>query len=311
MSQIDPIVLGHNPFFGVDHLSKGRGAQREARFADTAAILDMVRFAVDRGVGGLMMSTHPRANLVAEALRAEPQLAQAVRLYPLLPYVAKYVQKSNQQGLTGVILDQLKGSSLGEKAGLLLRGGISLLRKNVLDMLRALIQVEMAPFRGLQLRAVFLHNVLTDLALGLDMPGIFEFYIQEITDQFGALPAFATMNLPLLVERFRRYGLPRPLVMAHLNKVGFGVNPSREAAERCLADSDVQVMAMGTLASGYLRPQEAYAYVCRLPHVESIVVGVSTPQHAEETFAAIRRNFAAAAGAAPPPGQDPKDPPTR
>jgi hypothetical protein len=68
------------------------------------------------------------------------------------------------------------------------------------------------------------------------------------------------------------------------------MNPSREAAERCLAESDVQVMAMGTLASGYLRPDPAYEYLYSLPRMDSVVVGVSSPAHAAETFGAIRRH---------------------
>jgi aryl-alcohol dehydrogenase-like predicted oxidoreductase len=47
-------------------------------------------------------------------------------------------------------------------------------------------------------------------------------------------------------------------------------------------------MAMGTLASGYLRPDDAYAYLGGQPGIESVVVGVSSAAHIEETFAAIR-----------------------
>ena len=45
---------------------------------------------------------------------------------------------------------------------------------------------------------------------------------------------------------------------------------------------------MSTLAAGYLKPEEAYEYLFSLPNIKSVVVGVSTREHAEETFGIIR-----------------------
>ena len=292
MNDIDPIVLGHNPFFGVNHLSKDHGAAREALFDDTERIMDMIRFAADQGVNGMMMSTHPRANLIADAVRKDARLRETIGFYPNLPYIAKYVKQANQKGVVRVLLDQLKTTSLAEKVALMAKGGLGYQRKDINGMMRSLIRVEMAPLTGLRLKAVFLHNVLTDLALGLGLKSIFELYIDEMSSHFKTRPAFATMNLPLLVERFKEWGIERPFIMANLNKVGFAMNPSREACEKCLAENDIQVMAMSTLASGYLKPDEAYEYLCKLPHVDSMVVGVSTPEHAAETFGAIRKHSA-------------------
>lgn len=287
---IEPIVLGHNSFFGVDHLSKDRGAARAAQFEQTSAILKMVNCAVDHGVGGMMMSTHPRANLVAEAVRGEKSLRDRLTFYPLLPYIAKYVRQANEKGVVNVVLDQLKGVGLGQKMAIFARGGLGVVRKDINDMLRTLIAVEMAPLKGLNLGGVFLHDVLTDLALSLEMKSIFELYSEEIEKQFQTRPAFATKNLPLFVRRFQEWGLPTPLVLTHVNKIGFSMNPSREACETCLRENDVQVMAMSSLASGYLKPDEAYEYLYSLPHIESVTVGVSSPDHAEETFAAIHKH---------------------
>lgn len=291
LKNIDPIVLGHNNFFGVDHLDQARGAQRAATFERPEAILEMIHSAVRLGAGGMMMSTHPRANKVAEALRSDATLRDELGLYPLLPYIAKYVRQANEKGMVNVVFDQIKGASIGQKLSIFASGGMALVRKDMFQILRTLIQLELAPFQGLNIRAIFLHDVLTDLALGLDMRSVLEFYCEEIGKRFsGAEPAFATKNLPLFVERCAAYGIEKPLVLSHFNKVGFSMNPSREACERCLRENDVQVMAMGTLASGFLKPAEAYEYVFNLPGIESAVVGVSSPAHAEETFGAIRRH---------------------
>ena len=69
---------------------------------------------------------------------------------------------------------------------------------------------------------------------------------------------------------------------------GIPDDAQREAVEQALNRTDIQVMAMGTLASGYLKPAEAFPYVFSRPAVQSVVVGVSTQSHAAETFAAAR-----------------------
>lgn len=294
---IDPIVLGHNPFFGVDHLSRERGARRDAQFESRDAILAMLHEARAQGVSGLMMSTHPRASGVATALRADARLRDEMRLYPLLPYVNKYVRASNEKGLVNVVLDQLRGGGLGQKLALLAKGGLGYLRKDAPELLRTLIRMELMPLQGLRLQAVFLHDVLTDLALAFDLRGIFELYHDEIERRCESIPAFATKNLPLLLERFRAYGFERPVVLSHFNRIGFSMNPDRETCERCLGEHTLDLMAMGTLASGYLAPDEAYRHLGGLrqaggrPGLQSVVVGVSTAEHARETFACIHRHL--------------------
>ncbi len=63
------------------------------------------------------------------------------------------------------------------------------------------------------------------------------------------------------------------------------MNPSREACEEVLRGCKYDVIAMSTLAAGYLKPEEAYEYLFKLPTIiRSVVVGVSSKKHAEETF---------------------------
>jgi hypothetical protein len=291
---LDPIVLGHNSFFGVNHLSRQHGADREAMFEDTAAIVKMMDTAAALDVTAMMMSTHPRASAVADVVRNSRELRDRWSFYPLLPYITKYVRQANEKGMVNIVLDQLKQAGWTQTIGILARGGLGALTKDYRHILTTMIGLELAPFNGLRLRGVFLHDVLTDLALALDIPEVLELYAAEMKKRYDAKAGFATKNLPLLVERFQRYGFPPPLALVQINKIGFGMNPSRAACEHVLASSKLDVMAMGTLASGYLRPKEAYEYVFARPSVQSVVVGVSTPTHAAETFAAVREAAAAA-----------------
>ncbi|RMH57747.1 MAG: hypothetical protein D6679_06020 [Candidatus Hydrogenedentota bacterium] len=287
---LDPIILGHNPFFGVDHLSHEKGAARDQKFSDIRNVTAMIRFARERGVDALMLSTHPRARPICDALRAEPGISDGLRLYPVLPYIAKYVRMANEKGLTNVVLDSLSGAGIGTKLGTILKGGAGVLGRDLMKMIETLIDLEMAVFTSLDLRAVFLHQALTDLCLGLGLRGIFEFYEEYIPRRYnGAAAAYCTYNLPYLLRRLHEWGIERPVIMASFNKAGYQMNPDRPSNERALKEGGLSFVAMGTLASGYLRPAEAYEYLFRFPNVDSIVVGVSTEAHAEETFAVIRR----------------------
>ena len=286
--RIDPIILGHNQFIGVDHLSQDRARNRTERFGDIQKILDVVKSFYELGGTGMMLSTHPKAMTIMEAIGSEAELSKNLNLYPLIPYAQGYVRKANEMGVVGMLKDALEPASTAMKFKILLKGGVSLLRKDFLKVLSTLIDVEMLPFKGFNVRAVFLHNVLTDLALSLKGQSIFEFYIDYIKDNYGAVPAFGTMNFARLVESFDGWGIKKPLIMASFNKAGFQMNPSREECEKCLREHDVDVLAMSTLAAGYLKPKEAYGYLFSLPNIESVVVGVSTKEHAEETFGIIQ-----------------------
>lgn len=289
----DRIVLGHNSFFGVNHLSRQHGTDREAMFEDVSAIVTMMETAAALDVTAMMMSTHPRATAVANVVRDSRELRDRWSFYPLLPYITKYVKQANEKGMVNIVLDQLKQAGWTQTIGILARGGLGALTKDYRKILTTMIELELAPFQGLRLHTVFLHDVLTDLAVALDIPEVLELHHTEIKKRFGARAGFATKNLPLLVERFQKYGFESPLVLAQINKIGFGMNPSRAASEKVLANPNLDVMAMGTLASGFLRPADAYEYLFALPAVKAVVVGVSTPSHAAETFAAVRGSVSA------------------
>ena len=290
MTQLAPIVLGHNAFFGVDHLSAARGAERAAFFAEPRRILDVVSSSIEMGAGGMMMSTHQRAEGVCDLLRADTALAKRLQIYPLLPYAQKYITRANEVGLVNVALEALSQTTLREKFAMGWQVAKGVVTKDLLSMVSALVRLELKMFRSLDVGAVFLHDVLTDLLLSLRLREVFAFYIDEIKTAHGADGAFATKNLPLLCSSFEEWNLPPPVVMTHFNKTGFHMNPSREACEQAMRAYRPEVMAMGTLASGYLKPDEAYAYLATVPNIRSIVVGVSSPGHVRETFAAIRKH---------------------
>ena len=79
--------------------------------------------------------------------------------------------------------------------------------------------------------------------------------------------------------------------MASINKLGFQVNPSLKNFELSIAKYNFNLVAMSTLASGAIKPIEAYKYISKLPNLSSIVVGVSSEKHAKDTFSIIRKEL--------------------
>jgi hypothetical protein len=287
MTLLPRIVLGHNAFFGVDHLSTRRGAERAAYFSDIEHVMSVVNEAVSHGAGGLMLSTHPRAAAITDRLRRERDLSQQLQVFPLLPYAQKYVTRANELGMVRVVTSTLSEASVRDKAGLGIDFLRTVLRRDPLDMVRALMRLELRTFRRLDVPVVFLHDALADLLLALDQPMVFGVFEQTLKKRFGTRAGVATKNLPYLVHRFEQWGLRLPVILTHVNKAGFHVNPGIDDCEAVLQRTDLEVMAMGTLASGYLTPDEAFAYVRTLPAVKSLVVGASSREHIAETFRAI------------------------
>ncbi len=289
MKRIDPILLGHNPIFGVNHLSQERGAATAERFEDQRQLADLLRHCHGLGVRGMMMSTHPSAGPIAELIGGE--FHDTWRVYPLVPYIQKYVREANQKGLLNVVLDQLGKASIGEKLSLMLRGGTGLLSKDVQQSLCLLVDLELLPFKGRPVGAVFLHDALTDLALGWGVDGLLEVFCEHVRKKHQTQPALATKNVPLLRARLAAWGMSDVLVMASFNPRGFYVNPSLNACAMAVREPGLRFVAMNTLASGAIKPAEAYSYLSAFPNVESVVVGISRKAHADETVAAIKQHL--------------------
>ena len=76
--------------------------------------------------------------------------------------------------------------------------------------------------------------------------------------------------------------------MTAVNKKGFLMNPSRDEVVKDIEKSNHTVLAMATLASGRVLPEEAYSYIATTS-VKNVVVGLSSEKHADETFEIIKK----------------------
>ncbi len=284
----EKIILGHNPLFGVDHLSQEKGNQKELKFEDRNLISDVLSYSRERGVNAMMMSTHPRASTVIDIIKNDAKLSD-MKIYPLLPYIAKYVRQANEKGLANVLMDVLGSANLSQKFSLLLGGSKGILGKDVNKIVELLIDIEYLPFTGMNIGGIFIHDSLTDLALGLGTVELLETFKEHVEKKYNVPAGFITKNVQNFREIVDGRGWSDYTVMASLNKIGFFVNPSLNAAVESVSRPGMNFSAMNTLAGGALKPDEAYKYLSDIPNVKSVVVGMSKKNHIDETVGAINK----------------------
>jgi hypothetical protein len=201
-----------------------------------------------------------------------------------MPYAHKYANAVAEKGIFVALRETIvDDSSVGSSLGILAKGGMSLLDKDMIKVMELLVDLEMKMFRNLDVRVVFLQNIVTDLLLGFGAKDFFLGYARYIREKYGAEPGFNTMNMPRLVDFLLECGFKNPIVCSSINKVGYFMSPDIASYEDTIRTKPFRPMAMSVLASGAIPARDAIEYVCRQPQIRSIVFGASTKKNVEET----------------------------
>ena len=286
--QLHDVALGDNQFFAVNHMSQERSFAQAERFGRDEAILAVMKSAYDRGIRAMMLHSHPRAENICDALRSDPVSWKDFSLYPCIPYAFKYVMALNEKGFYPVLMDQIKKAGVGASLSMFLKGGLGLATKDYHKLIGVLVDLEMQIYRKLPVRAVFLHNVVTDLVLALEIDGILKFFADYIREKHNTRPGFGSLNLPRLIKRLEAEGVDDAVIMTSVNKKGFFMNPSRQACEEVLQESGLEIMAMSILASGAIGADEAFRYAASFPAVKCLLFGASRDETLGKSLDIIR-----------------------
>jgi len=279
----------------VSHLSQERARDRTDKL-NVESIVEVICSALASGATGYTFSTHPMNSQILDALANSGKVLGQLDLYPVLPYAEGYVRLANEKGMTGLVNEVLSRLSMSDRAKVLVEGGLSALRLDPAGMLRTYVDVELKGYlntkpKNATLQSVMLHEVITDLCLGLQETDLLGLFAQHIQDTYGAKPGFVTYNLARFVRLFEEAGvsLKDVVIMTPFNSLGFQMSPGRAPSEACLSGcSGANVIAMSIMAGGYLTLDQAVDYLRTLPNLAGIAVGASSKQHAEETFAKLR-----------------------
>ena len=274
------ILFGDNQFFGVNHMSEDRARAQAMRFQSIGSIVEVLDCAYDEGIRVFMCTTHERIAGVCDHVRANPARYRDFQFYPCMPYGVKYAKAATEHGIIGALKMFLPDEGA---LGALLKGGVSLARREVKGIGELLIDAEMRMFEGLRTPVIFLQNLVTDLLLGLGFDEGLRIFAQHVRTRYRAEPGYITMNLPRLLDVLEGLGIDNPIVCASINKIGFRMCGGIEAYERSIATRRFRPIAMSVMASGAIPPRQALEYVCRQPNIRSIVFGASSRANIRQT----------------------------
>ena len=279
----------------MSHLSQERARDRTDRL-NIESIVEVICSALSCGATGYTFSTHPTNSQILSALGTSGKVPRQFDLYPIVPYAEGYVRLANEKGMTGLVNEILSRLSLSDRAKLLVEGGFSALRLDPAGMLRTYLDAELKGYLSIKpknatLESVLLHEVFTDLCLGLKETDLLNVFAQHVRENYRVKPGFVTYNFPRFIRLFEEEGfsLSDVVVMTPFNSLGFQMSPTRTSCEACLSKSQgANVIAMSIMAGGYLTLDEALEYIHVLPGLSGIAVGASSKGHAQETFTKLR-----------------------
>jgi len=282
LKTIDKIILGDNQFFGINHMSDKKASELADRFSSIDEIIKVYDSAIDAGITGFMLNSNDRAKEICEYFRRNDSRYKKVSWYPSIPYPHKYANLVAEKGIINTMIFTIVSNISPRKVFTLMsNGSAALIKKDAMKVMRMLIDVEIAAFNGLNIKTIFLQNIITDLLLGLRAKEFILSYVTYIKNKYKVLPGFITMNLPLLLASLNQWSVKDVVICASINKKGYLMCPSIKEYEKALREFDkesYQIMAMSVLASGAIPPEEAFQYVGSL-NVDSIVFGASSKKN--------------------------------
>lgn len=148
--------------------------------------------------------------------------------------------------------------------------------------------------QNLFLASILLHEIVTDMALALDMQWLFRAHIELMT-KLKLQPGFETRDLPYFVKQFNKWQIDfnGVVIEAPFNPIGFQMCPSKTDCENAISNAPgSEIIAFSILAAGYVKLPQALDYVNNLSDINGVAIGVSNEKQAVETFSLTAKRFA-------------------
>ena len=226
MNLTDKIIFGDNQFFGINHMSQEKAQKMSEKFYDIDEIFKIYNIALDNGVDAFMLNTNDRAKLICENFK-KINLSNDTKWYASIPYPHKYANMISEKGIRASINDiLLKNHSISGVISMVAKGGSAVLTKDIIKLMQILIDIEMKTFYGMNVKVIFLQNIVTDLLLGFNIADIFYEYKKYIEKKYKAVPGFITQNLPQLKKNLEKWDIKNVAICSSFNKIGYLMSPN-------------------------------------------------------------------------------------
>lgn len=290
MEHIDKIIFGDNQFFGINHMSQEKAQQLAEQFYDNNSIFKVYQMAFDCGIRAIMLNSNDRAKEICDHFLSHKNGYPEINWYPSIPYPHKYANLISEKGIVPTLNEILfKNNTAMGVLGMITKGGAAVLGKDAVKLMQMLVDIEMKMFKGLNVKVIFLQNIITDLLLGYGISEIFQEYCIYIRKKYNAIPGLITQNMPYLKSKLEEWGIEKVVICSSFNKIGYLMSPDVESyisTAKCNDSSKFQLMAMSTLASGAIPCSDAYEFINH-QNIQSVVFGASSRKHIEETVSLI------------------------
>ena len=289
------LLVGDNAFHGISHLSQQRARERSINDnpSNVEYATKLVKLSLQNGANGFMFSVSDTTLSILKALDHDKK----PDLYAIVPYAYEYVRLATKVGgISGLAKQISRQIIFSRKIVKVAPNLIGLLRADPSALLKTYLiyeisRIKSATGKNANLRSVLLHEVITDMALALDLDWLFKSYVKFFSKS-TIRPGFETRNFPYLVQKLKDWNIDmsKITITTSFNKVGFQMNPSKVKCENALHNSSgAQIIAMSILAAGYLKLDDAAEYLNTIENLTGVVVGVSKESHARETFRLLQK----------------------
>lgn len=156
-----------------------------------------------------------------------------------------------------------------------------------------IVPIDIAPLvkslRAVNCKVCLLHGQVTDalyVKAQNTMKPEFADYAKCCRD-LGFLPGMSTHNAGETIPAAEPFDIA--VINTPINKLAWRMCPCEEQVLGAIRQTRKKVVGMKPLAMGRLAPQEGMDYVCRLPDLDGIVVGIGHEYEIDETFGIARQ----------------------
>jgi hypothetical protein len=274
------LTLGHNQFLGISHISDDKSREREQKFSKIENIYRVVETASELGYKSMILETHPR--MVDFFNYYKENQTFDMNFYLQVPYAIGYVKKMNEKGVIGLVSDLMSQTGFSGAGSLALRGVVNLVKRDYMALAMSVLKLEVSPFTDVNIKALMLHNMVTDLLSSLGLSEAFLAYENYVKDNLGIDPALITLNFPMLKNNLEKWGIKPSFIMTPVNPHGYDMNPSKENVEASIKNYKGKLIAMNLLGGGAFSVKDANSYIKTFDNINHCVIGASSKAHLKE-----------------------------
>lgn len=245
---MDPILTDKS-LLGVHLTSRRKALETQRYFSREDHLSRALDLARKSGIKRLLCTTNP---LLFKLLRRDPE-RWPFEIFAVVPNFSQFVRDTSLYGTTGAALRRILAMPLARMFDL---GMVSIKNaEKILGMrfdilMNLFLMAESSQFTGsrgghpLNLKAVFLHHQIADLALALGQSDLLKLFIEIAHDTFDSQAGVSTNNFIALKTVIATGRMRFDWILSPFNPRGHLMNPARKDCEEILKRTGFQ----GTIA---------------------------------------------------------------